>query len=102
MPTTTFDEAREAVAAGTSPEDAARALVAAMTPEERLWCLDGDAPAWAGLAFLAEDGYHKAPFVAARVERVGLPGIAFADGPRGAVVGDATCFPVSMARGATW
>ncbi len=102
MEITSFDDARKAVAAGTSIGDAARALVAAMTPEERLWCLDGDAPTWAGLGFLAQDGYHKAPFVAAAVERVGLPGIAFSDGPRGAVVGNATCFPVSMARGATW
>jgi beta-glucosidase len=74
-----------------------------MTPEERLWCLDGDAPTWAGVTFLtAEDGYHRAPFRAAAVDRVGLPGVAFADGPRGAVIGNATCFPVSMARGATW
>jgi beta-glucosidase len=98
----TFDQARAAVAAGMLPEAAARQLVEAMTPEERLWCLDGDAPTWAGLAFLGEDGYHKAPFVAARVERIGLPGVAFADGPRGAVIRNATCFPVSMARGATW
>lgn len=82
--------------------EAARTLVAGLTRDERLWCLDGDAPTWAGLEFLGEDGYHLAPFVAAEVERVGLPGIRFSDGPRGAVVGNATCFPVSMARGATW
>ncbi len=99
---TTFEEARAAVRAGSTPEEAARGLVAALSLDERLWCLDGDAPTWAGLAFLAEDGYHRAPFAAARVERVGLPGIAFADGPRGCVVGNATCFPVAMARGATW
>ncbi|MFZ6004599.1 MAG: beta-glucosidase family protein [Actinomycetota bacterium] len=97
-----FDDARRAVAAGTSPEVAARDLVATMTPEERLWCLDGDAPTWAGLRFLGDDGYHLATFGAAQVERVGLPGIAFSDGPRGAVVGNGTAFPVSMARGATW
>ncbi len=97
-----FADARRAVATGFAPEEAARALVAIMTPEERLWCLDGDAPTWAGLHFLSADGYHKAPFVAAKIERLGLPGIAFADGPRGAVIGNATCFPVSMARGATW
>jgi beta-glucosidase len=102
MTITTFDQARAAVAAGTPPQRAARELVAAMTPEERLWCLDGDAPTWEGLAFLGRDGYHQAPFMAARVDRIGLPGIAFADGPRGAVVGNGTCFPVSMARGATW
>jgi beta-glucosidase len=97
-----FSDARAAVATGTSPTAAARALVAALAPEECLWCLDGDAPTWAGLGFLSEDGYHKGPFGAAEVDRVGLPGIRFSDGPRGAVVGNATCFPVSMARGATW
>lgn len=97
-----FDDARRAVAGGTRPEDAAREVVAAMTPEERLWCLDGDAPTWAGLTFLAEDGYHLTAFAAAEVERLGVPGIAFSDGPRGAVVGNGTAFPVAMARGATW
>lgn len=97
-----FEEARAAVAAGAPPDEVARALVAAMTEQERLWCLDGDAPVWAGLAHLGADGYHMAPFPAAEVERIGLPGLRFADGPRGAVVGNATAFPVSMARGATW
>src|SRR3954471_16434831 len=101
-PIQTFDEARAAVAGGMAAGEAARALVAEMTAEERLWCLDGDAPTWAGLAFLGDDGYHKAPFAAAEVDRVGLGGVHFSDGPRGAVVGNATCFPVSMARGATW
>jgi beta-glucosidase len=101
-PITTFDEARAAVRQGTSATVAATALVATLTEHERLWCLDGDAPTWAGLKFLADDGYHKAPFFGAEVERVGFPGIRFSDGPRGAVVGNATAFPVAMARGATW
>ena len=98
----TFDDARRAVQQGTPIVDAARMLVSEMTLDERLWCLDGDAPTWAGLGFLGNNGYHKAPFFAAQVERVGLGGIAFSDGPRGAVIGNATCFPVTMARGATW
>ncbi len=73
-----------------------------MTEDEKLWCLDGDAPFWAGLGYMGRGGYHKSPFYAARVERLGLPGFAFSDGPRGVVVDRATCFPVSMARGATW
>jgi beta-glucosidase len=98
-----FESARSAVAAGLSPAVAARDLVAQMTTEERLWCLDGDYPTLAGGAFLVNDnGYHRTPFVAGQVDRVGLPGIAFSDGPRGAVIGNATCFPVTMARGATW
>ncbi|MGO8871011.1 MAG: beta-glucosidase family protein [Acidimicrobiales bacterium] len=80
----------------------ARDVVAAMTDDEKLWCLDGDAPCWAGLTYLGEGGYHKSPFRAAAVERLGLPGFAFSDGPRGVVIDRATCFPVSMARGATW
>jgi beta-glucosidase len=80
----------------------ARDIVTGMTTDEKLWCLDGDAPFWAGLTYLSESGYHKSPFRAAEVERVGLPGFAFSDGPRGVVVDQATCFPVSMARGATW
>ena len=89
-------------AAGSTPNERARTIVATMTDEEKLWCLDGDAPFWAGLVYLSEQGYHKSPFRAARVDRLGLPGFAFSDGPRGVVVDQATCFPVSMARGATW
>ncbi len=76
--------------------------VDSMTDEEKLWCLDGDAPFWAGIGYLGDGGYHKSPFRAAAVPRLGLPGFAFSDGPRGVVVDRATCFPVSMARGAAW
>jgi beta-glucosidase len=103
MAISTFDDARAAVAGGMAAVDAARELVTSLTPEERLWCLDGDLPALAGVVFqMHEGGYHRMTAPAARVDRVGIPGIAFSDGPRGAVVGNATAFPVSMARGATW
>jgi beta-glucosidase len=101
--TGSFEEARAAVAAGEPVAEVARSLVASLTRDERLWCLDGDAPTWGGLTFLGgDDGYHKTTFVAAEVDRVGIPGVRFSDGPRGAVVRNATCFPVTMARGATW
>src|SRR5688500_16198305 len=99
---TAFARAAAAVADGADATKEAVALVEEMTPEERLWCLDGDLPFWAGLGDLGTGGYHKRPFPAARVERLGVPGFAFSDGPRGVVIGPATCFPVSMARGATW
>ena len=51
---------------------------------------------------MAGAGYREHVWPAARVERLGIPGIAFSDGPRGCVVGRATAFPVSMARGATF
>jgi beta-glucosidase len=34
--------------------------------------------------------------------RLGIPGFAMVDGPRGVHAGNATCFPVGMARGATF
>ena len=47
-------------------------------------------------------GYNLEPIVAGALPRIGLPGIRFSDGPRGAVIGRSTAFPVPMARGATW
>jgi len=35
-------------------------------------------------------------------KRLGIPAKKFTDGPRGIVKGHCTCFPVSMARGASW
>ncbi len=102
-PIQTFPEAKAAVADGVDPAEAARQLVAAMTPDEQLWCLDGDLPFFTGMGFItAQDGYHRAPCMAGRLDRLGFEGVAFVDGPRGCVIGNATCFPVSMARGATW
>ncbi len=83
-------------------EAEAQRLVAAMTEDERLGCLDGDVPFWAGVDHMARGGYHRAPYPSGRVPRLGVEGFTFADGPRGVVVDRATCFPVSMARGATW
>lgn len=97
-----FEKAAARVARGADPHNEAAALVAQMTEEERRWCLDGDLPFWAGLADLATGGYHRRTFPAARVDRLGIEGFTFSDGPRGVVIGPATAFPVSMARGATW
>ena len=80
----------------------AHSLVALMTLDEKLSCLDGDLDAWPGLAEMATGGYHQRTFPAAVVERLGIPGLQFSDGPRGCVIGEKTAFPVSMARGATW
>lgn len=99
---TEWDDAVDAVEAGATVAEVASRLVEALTDEEQRWCLDGDIPFWAGMADLGTGGYHRRPFVAARVDRLGIPGFAFSDGPRGVVVGNATAFPVTMARGATW
>jgi beta-glucosidase len=99
---TAWSAALAAMRAGAAPAVEAAGLVARMTEDERRWCLDGDLPFWAGLVDMSTGGYHRRPFRACQVARLGIPGFAFSDGPRGVVIGPATCFPVSMARGATW
>jgi beta-glucosidase len=100
--TSAYEQALAKVASGTLPEVAARDLVAQMTLDEKVHCLDGGVPFWIGIGDITTGGYHSRPFRGARVERLGIPGFHFSDGPRGVVVGEATAFPVSMARGATF
>ena len=71
-----FAQALDEIARGRDPREVATELVAAMTPQERLSCLDGDGPFWAGLAELGQLGYHLRCFPAASVERLGVPGFA--------------------------
>lgn len=99
---TAFDEALARIAQGADRHAEAAALVADLTLDERLELLDGDLDFWAGLADMIGGGYTEHTFPGASAPRLGIPGIAFSDGPRGVVIGDATCFPVSMARGAAW
>ena len=99
---TAFDEAAGRVGGGADARAEAAGLVALMTLEEKLGCLDGDVPFWPGLADLLGGGYHAHPWPAAHVQRLGIPGLDFADGPRGCVIGPSTTFPVSMARGASF
>jgi len=99
---TAFDDAAARVAQGTGARAEADALVAMMTLEEKLGCLNGEQPFWPGIIDLTTGGYHAHGWPAARVDRLGIPGLNFADGPRGCVIGPATTFPVSMARGASF
>ncbi len=46
--------------------------------------------------------YNIKPYPTLAVERLGMPNVRFVDGPRGVVSGSATCFPVTMARGASF
>ncbi|MFJ9898230.1 beta-glucosidase [Streptomyces sp. NPDC091280] len=100
---TDFAKMVDAVRAGDrTPEQAADALYALLTDDERVGLLDGDTPFWEGLGMIRAEGYNARPYVQGCVERVGIPGIRFVDGPRGCVAGQGTAFPVSTARGATW
>ncbi len=99
---TLFSEAVARVASGVDHHAEAATMVALMTLDEKLGCLDGDLPFWPGLFDMTAGGYYRHTWPAAAVDRLGIPGLQFSDGPRGCVVGHATCFPVSMARGATF
>ncbi len=97
-----FTDAARRVAAGADAMTEARVLVGDLSIDEKLGCLDGDVPYWPGLMDMLSGGYHARTWPAAAVERLGIPGLDFADGPRGCVIGPSTVFPVSMARGAAF
>ena len=75
-------------------EKKAKNILYLMTVEEKVWQMGGNMPAM--------PRYNHVPIPAGFDENLGIPGMNFSDGPRGVVVGNSTCFPVSMARGATW
>ncbi|MGH8954588.1 MAG: glycoside hydrolase family 3 C-terminal domain-containing protein [Microbacterium sp.] len=100
---TAFEEARDRILRGASAEAEAQELWHRLTEDERFWLLDGDTEFWPGMRSLSTGGYHNdTPYVMGAIPRLGIPGVRFADGPRGLVVEGSTCFPVAMARGATW
>ena len=101
-PVSAFDDAARRVDGGADARAVAAGLVRQLTDAELLTLLDGDAPFWPGLTDMTRGGYYRHAWPAGRNERLGIPGLAFADGPRGVVVGNATCFPVAMARAATF
>ncbi|WP_025157733.1 glycoside hydrolase family 3 protein [Leifsonia aquatica] len=100
-PTSPFGRAVDRIRHGADAHQEARDLVDSLSPEEQLWLLDGDGEFWSGMAEMGH-AYNVRPIVMGEIERIGLPGIRFSDGPRGVVMGASTAFPVAMARGATW
>lgn len=101
-PDTAFAAAVAAVRNGERTLDASVAdVVSRLTDPELLWLLDGDLTVRQGLREMSER-YNKKPFQAGRIDRLGIPGIRFTDGPRGVALGASTAFPVAIARAATW
>lgn len=77
------------------------AILAEATLEEKVAMMSGkgffqamqeDGMRWGGRPYRAGGG----------CERLGVPALYFTDGPRGVARGNSTCFPVTMARGASW
>ena len=102
LPGTAFAAAVDSVRHGKQSLDAAVAgLIGAMTERDLLWLLDGDLTILRGMREMSER-YNKVPFEAGRIDRLGIPGIRFTDGPRGVALGASTAFPVAIARAASW
>lgn len=72
-----------------------------LTLEEKLDLLTGPSGFWEGMADLFERGPVE-PFPTTGVPRLGIDGLHTGDGPRGVNFGIGTCFPVAMARAATF
>ena len=101
-PDTPFAAAVDSVRHGAQDLDAAvTAMIGRLTDPELLWLLDGDLTIRRGLKEMSQR-YNKVPFEAGRIDRLGIPGIRFTDGPRGVALGASTAFPVAIARAATW
>lgn len=78
-----------------------RARVAGLSDPELLHLVSGDGPALKGNLAMAKR-YNPVPIEAGRLDRRGIEGVRFTDGPRGVVMGRSTAFPVPMARGAAF
>ncbi len=91
------------IAKGASPKEQAdriEELLGELSLEEKVAMLSGHG----FMKQVAEDGRYCARMyhIGAGNERLGVPPLLFNDGPRGVAMGQSTCFPVSMARGASF
>ncbi len=82
-------------------EEKAEALLRQMTLKEKVWMLNGN---WDPVGNFQKynNMYNPVPIETNGCPRLGISPIKFTDGPRGVVMGHSTCFPVSMARGASF
>jgi len=95
-----------AVSCAADAEALAAQLLAQMSLREKLDQLSGDVPLRRfGLRYAVGllSRFGVPLIYSGRNDRLGIPPLAFSDGPRGVNVGSGrTAFPVTMARGASW
>ncbi len=80
-------------------DEMAKELVSEMTFREKVQLIAGNCKYYESMGI---GSYNNKPYGAGGCERLGFPEMKFCDGPRGCVCGNSTCFPVTMARGATF
>lgn len=88
--------------------DEAKKIVESLSLEEKVSLMGGNLSLETMMAEAMSDRtdthYNMVPYPAGGIENKGVPPMLFVDGPRGVVcgIGESTCFPVSMLRGATF
>lgn len=80
----------------------AKEILAKMTQNEKIDLLAGKMGLKESIQMFGGKGYNYIPWGPRPNKRVGAPAMQFCDGPRGVVSGTSTCFPVTMARGASF
>ena len=92
----------------------AQKIVDELTLEQKVWLMSGNIDItkmtqeqlveMMGDMTDEKNHYNVVPYAAGGIEEKNIPPMLFVDGPRGVVCGNdqTTCFPVSMARGATF
>jgi len=96
-----FNKESRCTLSHTEIEQRADELLKQMTLKEKVWLLNGN---WDMIInqMKYNNAYNPTPIATNGVKRLGITPIKFTDGPRGVVMGKSTCFPVSMARGASF
>ncbi|MFW9824847.1 MAG: glycoside hydrolase family 3 protein, partial [Candidatus Thorarchaeota archaeon] len=82
-------------------DEKVKEILSILTLEEKMHQMAGDETPEVGGPKM-QKRYNAEAIPAGVDQNLGIPGILFSDGPRGVVIGNSTCFPVSMARGASW
>ena len=83
-------------------DEAANTLLHMLTDKELLWLLDGDKTMIGSVVDGARTRTNFLAVTAGRIDRIGVPGLRFTDGPRGVGIAPSTSFPVAIARASTW
>jgi beta-glucosidase len=99
-----FQQHIDSILAGsTSVAESAETMYNQLTENEKLWLLDGDVGFRQFFTGCFVDGYCYKPVEAGCIDRLGIPGIRFSDGPRGIqLYRKGTAFLASAARAQTW
>jgi len=79
-------------------DSSTRELVNELTLDECIGLISGRRGLHSAIPWI----YRFADYPTRGVARFGIPPIRFTDGPKGVNLGRATCFPVALARGASW